>query len=155
MEECDNDKQLREYLSRKARLSRRRVFASIIQTETRPFYPQNVMLKMPAVEFEVLCGILKRYGEKRRFFWGIRNKSDQEEILKQITKWRPQMEKEKKKAETKETPSGLATARRLKKLCSRSSVDNSGGNSSSSSLKKLAMHSLLTNISLFTYRIVL
>ena len=58
-------------------------------------------------------------------FGGIRNKSDQEEILKQITKWRPQMEKERKKTETKEPGAGVSTIDRFRRLGGRPYNDNS------------------------------
>ena len=99
LNECDNDKTLKSYLERKARISRRRVFTSIIEADARPFFPQEAMIRMPAVDFEVLCGILKNYNTQRKWFWGLLNKTDQEEMINQLMKWRPESDKDKKKEE--------------------------------------------------------
>ncbi|CAF1199784.1 unnamed protein product [Adineta steineri] len=47
------------------------------------------MIRMPPVDFEVLCSLLKNYSGKRRWYWGIMNRNDQDEMLAQLTKWRP------------------------------------------------------------------
>jgi hypothetical protein len=116
LDECDNDMTLKIYLQRKARTSRLRVFNSIIQTEARPFHPQDAMLRMPAVDFDVLCGILKSYNEKRRWYWGILNKTDQEEMISQLMKWRPQVEKDKQKREQGKSSTVISGVETLKKL---------------------------------------
>ncbi|CAF0813571.1 unnamed protein product [Didymodactylos carnosus] len=97
LDECDNDEALQSYLNRKARKSRRRVFTSIIQNEAQPFHPYDAMIRMPPVDFDVLCGLLKNYHEKRRWYWGIINKTEQEAMLKQLIKWRPAVDKSKEK----------------------------------------------------------
>jgi hypothetical protein len=133
LDECDNDMTLKIYLQRKARTSRLRVFNSIIQTEARPFHPQDAMLRMPAVDFDVLCGILKSYNEKRRWYWGILNKTDQEEMIDQLMKWRPQAEKKKTKEPGKPSAvmSGVQTVKKLYKTHGHKHGERDGDDASS------------------------
>ena len=80
------------------------------------------MIRMPAVDFEVLCGILKNYNTKRKWFWGLINKTDQEEMISQLMRWRPQADKDKKKdeksancAKSSSTLSGVGVFKQLSK----------------------------------------
>ena len=116
LNECDNEESLRTYLERKARVSRRRVFKSIIQTDAKPFYPHDAMTKMPAVDFDVLCGLLRSYNQKRRWYWGLISKTDQEEMIKQLMKWRPQLEKKPKSEQKKPASSTVAKWDRVKQI---------------------------------------
>lgn len=104
LDECDNDQTLRKYLDEKARISRRRVFTSIISDEARPFYPHDAMVRMPPVDFDVLCGLLKNYNQKRRWYWGVINKTEQEEMIRQLMQWRPHSDKNKKDEEKQSPP---------------------------------------------------
>ena len=96
LDECDDDEYLRKYLHHKARTSRRRVFSSIISDDARPFYPHDAMIRMPPVHFDVLCGLLKTYDHKRKWYWGVINKTEQDDMINQLMKWRPQLEHDKK-----------------------------------------------------------
>jgi GTP-binding protein EngB required for normal cell division len=99
LDECDNDESLRVYLDRKARISRRRVFSSVISDEARAFHPHDAMIRMPPVDFDVLCGLLKNYNQKRRWYWGVINKTEQEEMIHQLLQWRPPSDENKKDKE--------------------------------------------------------
>ena len=51
---------------------------------------------MPPVDFDVLCGLLKTYNQKKRWYWGVINKTEQEEMISQLMKWRPYTDNSKK-----------------------------------------------------------
>ena len=87
--ECDDDKQLHEYLEKKARVSRRRVFDSVILNTSDPFYPYDSMVRMPSTDFEVLCKVLKDYSSQHSFLFGMFKKSEQDAMMDQIKKLRP------------------------------------------------------------------
>ncbi|CAF0932739.1 unnamed protein product [Didymodactylos carnosus] len=100
--ECDKDESLVRYLQRKARISRRRVFESVILKGAKAFYPHHTMMKMPQVDFDALCNILRSFkAGKRSWFWGfIDNKTEQEEIMNQLRKLRAPLVDQDKKKET-------------------------------------------------------
>lgn len=122
LDECDDDKYLKEYLNRKARISRRRVFSSIISDETRPFFPHDAMIRMPPVDFDVLCGLLKNYNQKQKWYWGVINKTEQEDMINQLMQWRPQSEQKSKKDKVKETEkqSQSSSLSRLRRVSNQS-----------------------------------
>jgi hypothetical protein len=59
---------------------------------------------MPPVDFDVLCGLLKSYNQKRKWYWGVINKTEQDEMINQLMQWRPQSEQHSKDKKKEKRP---------------------------------------------------
>ncbi len=56
----------------------------MIERPAEVFFPHATMIRMPQVEFDDLCKKLQDYSKKSKWWLGIFNKTEQEEMMDQV-----------------------------------------------------------------------
>jgi GTPase SAR1 family protein len=90
LKEVDSDEGLQEYLRKKFKMSKRRVFQSIIEGQIEPFYPFETFSEMTDIDFNNLCQVLQDFKMPTNWLWRLWDKSEQDEIIKQLKAFRRQ-----------------------------------------------------------------
>jgi len=100
LSECDDHKDLQQYLTDKIEESKMRVFINFIKSPCKPFSPHRHMMELSNTDFSTLCDTLAKYQPQTGIWAKLFGGSQRDEIISALVKNRSSRQTFKIKSST-------------------------------------------------------